>query len=145
MIACSVSRKAARLGLVLFCRHTAAISRCEVARLARRTPRKIALAFGDARVSYEELNRRANQLAHHLISYGAGEETRIGIYIERSIEMIVAVLGVLKAGAAYVPLDPAYPAERLAYMAEDAGVRVLLAHSALRDRVCLPSCGATGL
>ncbi|HET9526114.1 MAG TPA: condensation domain-containing protein, partial [Pyrinomonadaceae bacterium] len=78
---------------------------------ATRTPDRIALAIGDKSVTYEELNRRANQLAHYLVSYGISEETRIGIYIERSVEMIVAVLGVLKAGATYVPLEPSYPEE----------------------------------
>ncbi|HZN09151.1 MAG TPA: amino acid adenylation domain-containing protein, partial [Pyrinomonadaceae bacterium] len=96
---------------------------------ARRTPQKIALACGDERITYSELNRRANQLAHYLANYGAGEETRIGIYIDRSIEMIVALLGVLKAGAAYVPLDVSYPVQRLSFMLDDADVQLVLSVS----------------
>jgi amino acid adenylation domain-containing protein len=93
---------------------------------ATRAPEKIALAFGDERVTYEELNRRANRLAHYLQTYGAGAETRIGICIERSVEMIVAVLGVLKAGATYVPLDPLLPGQRLLFMLDDAEVQLVL-------------------
>ncbi|HEX2269376.1 MAG TPA: amino acid adenylation domain-containing protein [Pyrinomonadaceae bacterium] len=89
-------------------------------------PEKIALVCGDEQLTYRELNCRANQLAHHLLAYGAGAETRIGIYIERSIEMIVAVLGVLKTGATYVPLDPSYPERRLLFMLDDAGVQLVL-------------------
>ncbi|HKV34449.1 MAG TPA: amino acid adenylation domain-containing protein [Pyrinomonadaceae bacterium] len=102
-----------------------------------RTPENTALTFGDERVSYEELNRRANQLAHYLQTYGATAETRIGIYIERSVEMIVAVLGVLKAGATYVPLDPSYPTERLLFVLDDAGVQLVLSVAASEER--LPS------
>ncbi|HEX7770939.1 MAG TPA: condensation domain-containing protein, partial [Pyrinomonadaceae bacterium] len=93
---------------------------------AKRAPEKIALAFGDERVTYEELNRRANQLANYLQNYGAGAETRIGICIERSVELIVAVLGVLKSGATYVPLDPSYPEQRLLLMLDDAEVQLVL-------------------
>ncbi|HEU4711739.1 MAG TPA: amino acid adenylation domain-containing protein [Pyrinomonadaceae bacterium] len=102
---------------------------------ATRTPDKTALAFGDERLSYDELNRRANQLAHHLIAYGAGDETRIGIHCERSIEMIVAILGVLKAGATYVPLDPSYPDQRLLWILEDAAVQLVLSVSTLHDEL----------
>jgi len=102
---------------------------------ASRMPEKIALVSRSERVTYEELNRRANQLAHHLITYGAGEETRVGIHCERSLDMIVAVLGVLKAGAAYVPLDPSYPDERLLWILEDAGVQLVLSVSDLQDEL----------
>ncbi|HEX5887025.1 MAG TPA: amino acid adenylation domain-containing protein [Pyrinomonadaceae bacterium] len=102
---------------------------------ARRTPNKIALAFGEERVTYEELNRRANQLAHYLATYGVSEETRIGIYIERSVEMIVAVLGVLKAGATYVPLELSYPEQRLLFMLDDAGVQLVLSVTALEEKL----------
>ncbi|HEX8559852.1 MAG TPA: amino acid adenylation domain-containing protein [Pyrinomonadaceae bacterium] len=102
---------------------------------AARSPQAVALAFGDQMLTYEELNRRANQLAHYLRGYGVGEETRVGVCVERSVEMVVAVLGVLKAGGAYVPLDPAYPHERLLFMMDDAGARVLLTVGRLADQL----------
>jgi amino acid adenylation domain-containing protein len=102
---------------------------------ATRAPEKIALAFGDERVTYDELNRRANQLAHYLQTYGAGAETRIGICIERSVEMIVAVLGVLKAGATYVPLDPSYPEQRLLFMLDDAEVQLVLSVTGSQEKL----------
>ena len=91
-----------------------------------RTPDAIALEFEDKQITYRELNRRANQLAHYLISLGIGPEKLVGICVERSIEMVVGLLGILKAGGAYVPLDPAYPKERLRFMLEDSQVSVLL-------------------
>ncbi|MCI0579839.1 MAG: amino acid adenylation domain-containing protein [Chloroflexi bacterium] len=93
---------------------------------ARRTPEKAAVSYGTEHLTYEQLNRQANQLAHHLRSLGVGPDVLVGICLERSLEMMVAMLGVLKAGGAYVPLDPAYPQERLAYMLQDARVPVLL-------------------
>lgn len=86
---------------------------------------------GEERLTYRELNQRANRLAHYLRSLGAGPEVCVGICLERSAEMIVAVLGVLKAGAAYVPLDPSYPDERLHYMVADARIRLLLTRNGL--------------
>ena len=77
----------------------------------RRAPQAIALVFGEESLTYGELNARANQLAHHLISLGVGPESLVGIALERSFEMVVALLGVLKAGGAYLPLDPSYPRE----------------------------------
>ncbi|MBW8873678.1 MAG: amino acid adenylation domain-containing protein [Acidobacteria bacterium] len=91
---------------------------------ARRTPGAVAVRAGDATLSYGELERRANQLARHLRARGIGVESRVGVCVERSLEMMVALLGILKAGAAYVPLDPAHPVPRLAQMLEDAGVQV---------------------
>ena len=82
-------------------------------------------------VTYRDLNRRANQLAHYLFSLGIGPEKLIGICVERSVEMIVGLLGILKAGGAYVPLDPSYPAERLRFMLEDSQVTVLLTQEKL--------------
>jgi len=82
--------------------------------------------FEGKQLTYRELNERANQLAHYLRAQGVGAETLVGICMERCLEMVVGLLGVLKAGAAYVPLDPAYPKERLAFMVEDAQVGVLL-------------------
>ena len=91
-----------------------------------RTPEQVAVVFEEEKVSYRELNERANQLAHHLRSLGVKAESPVGILLERSVEMVVALLGVLKAGGAYVPLDPEYPAERLRFMVEDAQVAVLI-------------------
>ncbi|HYO99132.1 MAG TPA: amino acid adenylation domain-containing protein, partial [Pyrinomonadaceae bacterium] len=91
-----------------------------------RTPDAVALVFEDERISYRELNRRANALAERLRASGVGAETRVGIFAERSPEMVVALVGVLKAGGAYVPLEPTYPAERLSFMLADAQVGVLL-------------------
>jgi amino acid adenylation domain-containing protein len=97
-----------------------------------RTPEGVALVFGEQRLSYRELNGRANQLAHYLRGLGVGPEGLVGICVERSVEMVVGILGVLKAGAAYVPMDPAYPEERLSFMLEDAKVSVLLTQSGLK-------------
>ncbi|HVS00541.1 MAG TPA: amino acid adenylation domain-containing protein [Thermoanaerobaculia bacterium] len=91
---------------------------------ARRTPEAVAASFEDESLSYGELEWRANRLAHSLIEVGV--EGRVGVRMERSLEMIVALLGILKAGAAYVPLDPTYPAERLALLVESSGARVVL-------------------
>jgi amino acid adenylation domain-containing protein len=93
----------------------------------RRDPDAVALLHGDDRLSYGELNRRANRLAARLFALGVGPDERVGLCIERSPEMVVGVLGILKAGGAYVPLDPDYPAERLAFMTADARLRVLVA------------------
>jgi amino acid adenylation domain-containing protein len=92
----------------------------------KKSPNAVALIFKEARVTYGELNGRANRLAVRLRSLGVGPEVRVGICVERSVEMVVAILGTLKAGGAYVPLDPTYPRERLAFMLEDAEVAVLL-------------------
>ncbi len=100
---------------------------------AGRTPDNIALASGDVNITYDELNQRANQLAHYLKSYGVGEETRVGIHLERSVEMIVAVLAVLKAGATYVALDPSYPDQRLLFMLDDARVALVLTVESLEE------------
>ncbi len=92
----------------------------------RRGPEAIAAVLGDRQVSYAELNRRANRLAHHLRALGVGPDVAVGICTGRSLEMVAGVLGILKAGGAYVPLDPAYPRERLALMVENARVKVLV-------------------
>ncbi|HEY4387293.1 MAG TPA: amino acid adenylation domain-containing protein, partial [Ktedonobacteraceae bacterium] len=96
-----------------------------------RTPEAIALVFADEQLSYRELNRRANQLAHYLRGLGVGPEVLVGICVERSVEMVVGLLGILKAGGAYLPLDPAYPPERLSSMLKDAAVGVLLTQKQL--------------
>lgn len=99
------------------------------------TPDAVALEFENQQLTYAELNRRANRLAHYLRALGVHAESAVGIMMERSPEMIVSLLGLLKAGGAYVPLDAEYPQERLAFMLEDAGVRVLLSQRALLSRL----------
>ncbi|NJR56670.1 MAG: amino acid adenylation domain-containing protein, partial [Acaryochloris sp. CRU_2_0] len=103
-----------------------------------RTPEAIAVVYNDEHLTYQELNAKANQLAHHLEGLGVGPEMLVGICVERSIEMVVGLLGILKAGGAYVPLDPNYPAERLQFMVADAQVQVLLTQQALLPQ--LPAC-----
>ncbi|MGC5702149.1 amino acid adenylation domain-containing protein [Pseudomonas sp. NFXW11] len=103
-----------------------------------RTPDAPALKFGSLSLSYAELNRRANRLAHRLMEAGVGPDVLVGLALERSIEMVVGLLAVLKAGGAYVPLDPEYPRERLAYMLDDSGVKLLLTQSHLLDQLPIP-------
>jgi amino acid adenylation domain-containing protein len=91
-------------------------------------------------ISYGELDRRANQLAHHLRGLGVGPEVVVGLCVERSLEMVVGLLGILKAGGAYLPLDPSYPAERLGYMVADAAAPVVVTQASVADHV--PRCGA---
>jgi amino acid adenylation domain-containing protein/thioester reductase-like protein len=94
-----------------------------------KTPDAVAVIFEDRQLTYRELNQKANQLAHYLIELGVKPEVLVGVCVERSLEMIVALLAILKAGGAYVPLDPAYPQERLTYMLEDSQAKVLLTQS----------------
>ena len=122
---------------------------------AARTPDAVAVAFvrnepadtggadeSPVTLTYAELNRRANQLAHYLHSFGIGSTTAeketeplVGLCVERSLEMVIALLAILKAGGAYVPLDPTYPQDRLAFMVEDANVALLLTQAAVQDRL----------
>src|SRR5712691_956059 len=99
-----------------------------------RTPQAVALVYEGQELSYEELNGRANQLARYLRRQGVGPEVRVGVCVERSLELVVALLAVLKAGGAYVPLDPDYPPQRLSFMVEDAGVRIVLTRENGRSR-----------
>ncbi len=96
-----------------------------------KTPNAVAVVYEDESLTYQQLNERANQLAHYLQTLGVGAEVLVGICVERSPLMIIALLAILKAGGAYVPLDPAYPQERLAYMLQDAKVPVLLTQQEL--------------
>jgi surfactin family lipopeptide synthetase A len=96
-----------------------------------RTPDAVAVVFEDQRLTYRELNIRANQVAHHLQTLGVGPEVLVGLHVERSLEMMVGLLGIIKAGGAYVPLDPAHPQERLAFILRDAQVAVLLTQQPL--------------
>ncbi|HEX6287704.1 MAG TPA: amino acid adenylation domain-containing protein, partial [Herpetosiphonaceae bacterium] len=99
---------------------------------AARTPDALAVTLADTQLTYAALNARANQLAHALRARGVGPDTRVGLCLERSLDLVVALLAVLKAGGAYVPLDPTYPAELLGLMLRDAQVALLLTHAALR-------------
>ena len=102
-----------------------------------KTPEAVAIEFGDVSLTYNQLNERANQLAHHLISLNVGPETPVAIFMDRSATMLAGLLGILKAGGAYVPLDSAYPANRLAFMLKDCAAPVLLTQENMLDR--LPS------
>ncbi len=106
---------------------------------AARTPAAPAAVFGAESLTYAELDRRAAALAARLRALGAGPDARVGLCVERSLEMVVGVLGIIKAGAAYVPIDPAYPEDRVAYVLEDAGISVLLTQERLAAR--LPAFG----
>ena len=98
-------------------------------------PEAVAAVCGNEALSYAELNRRANQLGHHLRGLGVGPEVRVGLCVERSLAMVVGVLGILKAGGAYVPLDPSYPAARLALTLSDCGAAVVMTHAHLLERL----------
>ncbi len=98
-------------------------------------PDQVAAVFQDQRLTYAELNARANSLAHYLRTHGVGVDDIVGICVERSLEMVIAVFGVLKAGGAYLPLDPALPPARMSYMIEDARPRLVLTQEHLLDRV----------
>ncbi|HEY9882655.1 MAG TPA: condensation domain-containing protein, partial [Thermosynechococcaceae cyanobacterium] len=98
-----------------------------------RTPDEIAVSFEGQHLTYQELNQRANQLAHYLQTRGVKPEVLVGICVDRSCEMVIGLLGILKAGGAYLPFDPSYPLERLAFMLEDSQVPVLLTQAHLVD------------
>ena len=102
---------------------------------AARRAGEVAVVHEGRTMCYRELNHRANQLAHSLQKLNTGPEVRVALCLERSMELVIALLGILKAGGAYVPLDPAYPAERLAYMLEDADVPVLLTQKSMVSRL----------
>ena len=98
-----------------------------------RTPDAVAAVFQGEQISYRKLSQRANQLANYLIKSVAKPDTLIGIYVERSLDMLVGLLGILKAGAAYVPMDPSFPPDRLSYMMEDANISILVTQEHLQD------------
>ncbi|HEY0604426.1 MAG TPA: condensation domain-containing protein, partial [Herpetosiphonaceae bacterium] len=100
---------------------------------AARTPEATALVFEGMSLTYGELNARANQLAHHLRSLDVGAETRVAVSMERSLELVIALVGVLKASGAYVPVDPSYPADRIQFMLDDAAAPVLLTQQHLES------------
>ncbi|WP_262880283.1 non-ribosomal peptide synthetase, partial [Pseudomonas paralcaligenes] len=105
---------------------------------AEKSPDATAVIFGEQELTYQQLNRRSNQLAHKLRELGVGPDVLVGVAVERGLEMVVGLLGILKAGGAYVPLDPEYPHERLAYMMEDSGIRLLLTQSHLQEQFPIP-------
>ncbi|NDB69408.1 MAG: non-ribosomal peptide synthetase, partial [Methylocystaceae bacterium] len=100
-----------------------------------KSPETIALIFGDEEVSYRELDCRANQLARYLISQNIGPEDIVAIGLDRSVEMVVSLLGVLKSGAAYLPLDPDYPVERLHFMLKDSNAKRLVTTKEIYERL----------
>ncbi|RZK76580.1 MAG: amino acid adenylation domain-containing protein, partial [Pedobacter sp.] len=108
-----------------------------------RTPDKIAVLNEEAEISYAELNERSNQLAHYLQSKGVTAETLVPVCIERNINMLIGILGVLKSGAAYVPIDPEYPEERISYMLEDTNATLII--SSVQSRASLPDCQGVSL
>ncbi len=94
-------------------------------------PEKTAAVYGDQQITYRQLNEEANQLSRYLSSRGVGAESLVGVFIERSIDMLIGILAVIKAGGAYVPLDPSYPEERITFMLEDSGAKVVLTEEKL--------------
>jgi amino acid adenylation domain-containing protein len=100
-----------------------------------KTPDAVALISGDRQMTYRELNARANQLARYLQKLGVGPDYLVGICVERSPEMVVGLLGILKAGGAYLPVDPSYPADRLAFMLQDSGIGILLTQESLAPKI----------
>ncbi|HEX8608816.1 MAG TPA: condensation domain-containing protein, partial [Pedobacter sp.] len=100
---------------------------------AAKTPDAVAVVFEGAKLTYKELDERSNQLAHYLISRGVKEETLVPICIDRSLEMIIGILGILKSGGAYVPIDPGYPRDRIEYMVEDTGGSLIITSKASRE------------
>ncbi|WP_122299046.1 condensation domain-containing protein, partial [Pseudomonas viridiflava] len=106
---------------------------------AERTPQAIALTFAGEQLSYQQLNCRANQLAHKLRKQGVGPDVRVGLAAERSLEMIVGMLAILKAGGAYVPLDPDYPQDRLSFLMHDSGIELLLTQAHLLGQLPIPA------
>lgn len=106
-----------------------------VERQARRSPDATALIFRNQRLSYRELNAKANRLAHYLLARGVRPGTLVGVYLDRSPDLLIAVLAVLKAGGAYVPMDPVFPEKRIAYLLDDSRVGVVVTHSAYRQNL----------
>jgi amino acid adenylation domain-containing protein len=107
---------------------------------AERTPQQTAVCDAHQQLTYDQLNRRANQLAHHLQAYGIGPDHIVGIYMERNVESLVTLLAILKAGGAYLPLDPIFPPARLSYILQEAQVKLIITQSTLRDNLLQFNC-----
>ncbi|MDJ0745818.1 MAG: amino acid adenylation domain-containing protein [Xenococcaceae cyanobacterium MO_167.B27] len=101
----------------------------------KQTPSAVAVIFESQKLTYQQLNNRANQLAHYLQQLGVVAETKIGIFCDRSLEMVIGLLGILKAGGAYIPIDPNYPQERVTYLLADSQVKILLTQKKLQDKI----------
>lgn len=106
---------------------------------AARTPDRIAVAFDDRRLSYRELNERSNQIAHHLQNLGVRPDVFVGICVDRTLELVVGILGILKAGGTYVPIDPQYPQERLTFMLTDSRAPIIVTQQALAAGLTVPA------
>src|SRR5215471_4732815 len=102
---------------------------------ALKTPDAVAVVFEDRQLTYRELDARSNQVARYLRERGVGPEVVVGLCLERSLELMVGLIGILKAGGAYLPLDPDYPRERLGFMVADAGARLIVTQSSLREHL----------
>ena len=102
---------------------------------AAHTPNAVAVKCGQDTLTYAQLNTRANQLAHFLHKRGAGPESLVAMYMDRSVDMVIAILGIVKAGAAYVPLDCSYPSDRLAFMLDDSKPALLLTEESMRPAI----------
>ncbi|MEH1938562.1 MAG: amino acid adenylation domain-containing protein [Nostoc sp.] len=102
---------------------------------AKLRPQQTALIFENETLTYAQLNHRANQLAHHLINLGVKPESRVGLWLSRSLDLVVSILAILKVGGVYVPFDPDYPSDRIAYMIEDSQVAVLLTHTQFQEQI----------
>ncbi|MEQ8484115.1 MAG: LLM class flavin-dependent oxidoreductase [Pseudomonadales bacterium] len=112
-----------------------ALMHSDFERQAAATPDAVAVVCGDQQVTYAELDARANRLAAHLQGLGAGTDSLVGVHVPRSVDLMVATIAVLKAGAAYVPLDPAFPADRVAFMIEDSAMPLVVSHSGIRQEL----------
>ncbi|HEX8904992.1 MAG TPA: condensation domain-containing protein, partial [Longimicrobiaceae bacterium] len=138
-----VSEPERRLVVEEWNRTSAAFPQAGIDRLfaaqAAATPDAVAASFGDASMTYRELDERSNRLARHLVARGVGPEVRVGLCVERGMEMPVSILAILKAGGAYVPLDPNYPAERLEFMLADSAVAVLVTEEKVRGALPVPA------
>jgi amino acid adenylation domain-containing protein len=108
------------------------------ARQVEQTPNATAVIAGEQRLTYRQLNQRANQLAHYLQARGVGPDTGVGVYLDNAVELIIGLLGIFKAGGAYVPLDPSYPPARIAFTMQDARLSILLTQEHLRTRLPEP-------
>jgi amino acid adenylation domain-containing protein len=102
----------------------------------RAAPKAVAVVCGEAKMSYEELNERANRIAHYLRKMGVSAESMVGIYMDRTLDAIAAIVGILKAGGAYVPIDPVYPQERVGFILEDANTKIVLTEKRLASSLC---------